>query len=96
MVATDSKGRTILREEDAETVAMFLASIRGHIKSGEGVTSQDWTDTRQVLSAVASAGWAIVPQGQIDGWKKVLFEKDTFVNNSYLDTEKEPPKSGGE
>ncbi len=86
MVAIDAKGRTILKEEDAEMVAMFVAGIRGHIHSGEGVTEDDWTDTRQVLAAIAQAGWAVIPQGQVDGWKKVLFERDTFVNGAYMDT----------
>jgi len=86
MVATDAKGRTILKEQDAEMVAMFVAGIRGHIHSGEGVTEDDWTDTRQVLAAIAQAGWAVIPQGQVDGWKKVLFERDTFVNGAYMDT----------
>lgn len=92
MVATDSKGRTILREEDAEMVAMFLAGIRGHIVTGEGVTSDDWRDTRQALSAIASAGWAIIPQGQLDGWKKILFEKDVPVNGAYMDTKPKESK----
>lgn len=92
MVATDSKGRTILREEDAEMVAMFLAAIRGHIDTGEGVTLEDWRDTRQILSAIASAGWAIIPQGQLDGWKKILFEKDVPVDNAYMDTKQKESK----
>ncbi len=87
MVAIDAKGRTILKEEDAEMVAMFVAGIRGHIHSGEGVTNEDWMHTRQVLAAIAKAGWAIIPQGQVDGWKKLLFERDTPVNGAYLDTE---------
>jgi len=86
MVATDAKGRTILKEQDAEMVAMFVAGIRGHIHSGEGVTAEDWMHTRQVLAAIAQAGWAVIPQGQVDGWKKVLFERDTFVNGAYMDT----------
>ena len=88
MVAIDAKGRTILKEEDAEMVAMFLAGIRGHIVTGEGVTVDDWTHTRQVLAAIAKAGWAIVPQGQLDGWKKVLFERDIPVSGAYMETER--------
>src|SRR6266566_3116525 len=83
MVAIDAKGRTILKEEDAEMVAMFLAGIRGHM-----VTVDDWTHTRQVLAAIAKAGWAIVPQGQLDGWKKVLFERDIPVSGAYMETER--------
>lgn len=85
MVATDAKGRTILKEQDAETVAMFLAAERGHIKDGLGVTAEDWRDTRQALLAIAKAGWAIVPQGQLDGWKKILFEEDVPVSGGYME-----------
>lgn len=85
MVATDSKGRTILTEEQAETVAVFLAQVRGTLQTEGIVSAEDWTDVRQVLAALANAGWAIVPQNQLDGWKKIITEPNVSVNGDYMD-----------
>lgn len=86
MVATDSRGRTILTEEQAETVAVFLAQVRGTLQTEGIVSAEDWTDVRQVLAALANAGWAIVPQNQLDGWKKLLTEPDTMVDGAYMNS----------
>lgn len=88
MVATDSRGRTILTEEQAETVAIFLAQVRGTLQTDGMVSDKDWTDTRQALAALANAGWAIVPQNQLDGWKKILTEPNTLVNGDYMEPRK--------
>ena len=84
MVATDNRGRTILTEEQAEIVAVFLAQVRGTLQKEKTVSQDDWRDVRQVLAALANAGWAIVPQNQLDGWKKILTEEDTVVSGEYM------------
>jgi hypothetical protein len=67
-------------------VAVFLAQVRGTLKTEGIVSAEDWTDVRQVLAALANAGWAIVPQNQLDGWKKILTEQDTAVNGDYMES----------
>jgi hypothetical protein len=89
MVAMDSRGRTILTHDQAKLVALFLANIRGTLQNDGVVSLQDWTDTRQVLSALAISGWAVVPQGLLDGWTKILATEFEVVNGSYMEG-KEP------
>lgn len=90
MVATDIKGRAILTEQQAAVVAIFLAQVRGTLQPGGVVSADDWLHTRQALLALARAGWAIIPQSQLDGWKHILSERDTVVNGAYMDAE--PPE----
>jgi hypothetical protein len=84
MVAIDKRGRTILTEEQAQMVAVFLASIRGTLRTEKVVSVADWKDVREVLSALVAAGWAVVPQSQLDGWKKMLAEEDVLVSGEYM------------
>lgn len=91
MIPVDSKDRTILTEEQASVVAIFLAQVRGTLKKDRAVSQQDWLDTRQVLVALANAGWAIVPQGQLDGWKKIITENFEHVDSGYLENKEVQP-----
>lgn len=84
MVAVDIKGRTILTEEQAKMVALFLSTIRHTPADEHAALLKDWNDVRDVLLALAIAGYAIFPEGMIAGLKKALNEKDTVVNGAYL------------
>jgi hypothetical protein len=73
MAARDPKGRTVLDNDAMTMVSIHLSALR---KTPAKDTLNDLNDVRDVLKALATAGYAVVPQGWLDGLKRQLNDVD--------------------
>jgi hypothetical protein len=73
MAAKDPKGRTVLDDDQMTMVSVHLSVLRKTKPAGK---LEDLNDVRDVLKALAIAGYAVVPQGLLDGLKKQLSDAD--------------------
>jgi hypothetical protein len=72
--ALNSKHRTVLDESQIQMLVLVVAALRK--SKGDEAHARDLHDCRDVLFALTISGYAIVPQGALDGLKDILITGD--------------------
>jgi hypothetical protein len=78
-MAINHKGRSVLSEDQITISALFLAAIRKSSLDDRETAERDMRDLRDVLHALTAAGYAVLPQGMVDGLHQVCIEFSTHL-----------------